>query len=173
MDTLEGWTAPLAELRRVLVPGGRLLVSVNHPFADFLQAEPGTSYFATRSSSDEWTLGGQTAVLTFWSRPLHAMATMPGKVQEAAGQCPGASAAASDEGELRVQHPQPDQHFPGGVTTGPPDRRDHHRHGVAKPVKARSVHLPVMSRLIDHRPQEGVTRSFISARPLSRVMSGE
>ncbi|GAA3166292.1 class I SAM-dependent methyltransferase [Nonomuraea salmonea] len=71
---LEDWTAPLAELRRVLVPGGRLLVSVNHPFADFLQAEPGTSYFATRSSSDEWTLGGHTAVLTFWSRPLHAMA---------------------------------------------------------------------------------------------------
>ena len=28
---LRDWTAPLAEMRRVLVPGGRLLLSVNHP----------------------------------------------------------------------------------------------------------------------------------------------
>jgi ubiquinone/menaquinone biosynthesis C-methylase UbiE len=30
---LEEWTGPLAELRRVLKPGGRLLLSVNHPSA--------------------------------------------------------------------------------------------------------------------------------------------
>ena len=30
---LEDWTGPLAELRRVLKPGGRLLVVVNHPTA--------------------------------------------------------------------------------------------------------------------------------------------
>jgi SAM-dependent methyltransferase len=28
---LEDWSAPLAELRRVLAPGGRLIVVVNHP----------------------------------------------------------------------------------------------------------------------------------------------
>ncbi|MBB4942491.1 ubiquinone/menaquinone biosynthesis C-methylase UbiE [Streptosporangium album] len=70
---LEDWTAPLAELRRVLTPGGRLIVSVNHPFADYLQAGPGASYFATRQSFDEWTLGGHSALMSFWSRPLHAM----------------------------------------------------------------------------------------------------
>jgi SAM-dependent methyltransferase len=30
---LEDWKAPLAELRRVLAPGGRLIVAVNHPSA--------------------------------------------------------------------------------------------------------------------------------------------
>src|ERR1700761_5670697 len=30
---LEDWKAPLAELRRVLKPGGRLIVAVDHPFA--------------------------------------------------------------------------------------------------------------------------------------------
>ena len=28
---LEDWAAPLAELRRVIKPGGRLIASVNHP----------------------------------------------------------------------------------------------------------------------------------------------
>ncbi|MGW0071574.1 methyltransferase domain-containing protein [Streptosporangium sandarakinum] len=70
---LEDWTAPLAELRRVLTPGGRLIVSVNHPFADYLSGGPGTDYFATRQTFDEWTLGGHTALLGFWSRPLRAM----------------------------------------------------------------------------------------------------
>ncbi|NUP03514.1 MAG: methyltransferase domain-containing protein [Nonomuraea sp.] len=70
---LKDWTAPLAELRRVLRPGGRLIVSVNHPFADFLQGGPGTNYFAIREDSEEWTLGGHPALMTFWCRPLHAM----------------------------------------------------------------------------------------------------
>ena len=47
---LEDWTAPLAELRRVLRPGGRLIAAVNHPFAlPHARARPGPSadYFAT------------------------------------------------------------------------------------------------------------------------------
>ncbi|TDE58201.1 SAM-dependent methyltransferase [Nonomuraea mesophila] len=72
---LEDWTAPLAELRRVLRPGGRLLVSVNHPFVDFLDAaRSGGSYFGIRETREEWTLGGHTALMRFYGRPLHAMA---------------------------------------------------------------------------------------------------
>ncbi|WUH93795.1 class I SAM-dependent methyltransferase [Streptomyces sp. NBC_00433] len=70
---LEDWTAPLAELRRVLAPGGRLIVSVEHPAVGLVSPAPGGDYFATCSYSEEWTLGGHTALMTFWRRPLHAM----------------------------------------------------------------------------------------------------
>ena len=70
---LEDWTAPLAELRRVLMAGGRLITSVEHPFASQMQAGPGADYFATRKWSFEWTFGGHSALMSFWHRPLHAM----------------------------------------------------------------------------------------------------
>jgi SAM-dependent methyltransferase len=73
---LEDWTGPLAELRRVLVPGGRLIVAVDHPFAIELMhraqgGEPG--YFEVRSWREEWTYGDRSFPMTFWHRPLHAM----------------------------------------------------------------------------------------------------
>jgi SAM-dependent methyltransferase len=73
---LEDWGLALAELRRVLKPDGRLIVSVNHPFAENLwhrEAGLKPDYLATYNYTVEWTAGGQTAVLRFWSRPLHAM----------------------------------------------------------------------------------------------------
>jgi SAM-dependent methyltransferase len=69
---LEDWTAPLAGLRRVLKPGGRLIMSVNHPII-FKVVHPEADYFATAKWSDEYTFSGQKAVLTYWHRPLHAM----------------------------------------------------------------------------------------------------
>jgi SAM-dependent methyltransferase len=70
---LRDWTAPLAELRRVLKPGGRLLLSVNHP-AIYKIFYPEADYFAVTQYSEDHTLtDGQEMVLTYWHRPLHAM----------------------------------------------------------------------------------------------------
>lgn len=70
---LEDWAAPLAELRRVLRPGGRLVVSVPHPSA-YLVNYPDRDYFAVTEYSETFTFAGEEATLTYWHRPLHAMA---------------------------------------------------------------------------------------------------
>ena len=70
---LEDWGPALAELRRVLKPGGRLLVSVEHPFAITLMhvmAGREADYFATSNRTEEYPFGG---LLSLWDRPLHAM----------------------------------------------------------------------------------------------------
>ncbi len=69
---LKDWTAPLAELRRVLRPGGRLLLSVKHPVA-YPVVNPGGDYFALARWSEECTFDGHRTELTYWHRPLHAM----------------------------------------------------------------------------------------------------
>ncbi|HEY2238850.1 MAG TPA: class I SAM-dependent methyltransferase [Streptosporangiaceae bacterium] len=73
---LEDWGPALAELGRVLKPGGRLILSVDHPLAENLwhrEAGLDPDYFATYDYTVEWTVGGQSALLRFWNRPLHAM----------------------------------------------------------------------------------------------------
>lgn len=69
---LEDWSGPLAELRRVLKPRGRLIVSVNHPAVSLL-TQPTEDYFALRQYSEDYEFDGEPAVLTFWHRPLHSM----------------------------------------------------------------------------------------------------
>lgn len=73
---LRDWATALSELRRVLRVGGRLLVSVDHPFAihgiNYVAGRK-TDYFATYNYTDEWTMGGRSVPMSFWNRPLHAM----------------------------------------------------------------------------------------------------
>jgi SAM-dependent methyltransferase len=70
---LKDWAGPLAELRRVLKPGGRLMVSVNHPSA-YPIVYPEADYFALTRYSQDYIMDGRGVILTFWHRPLHAMA---------------------------------------------------------------------------------------------------
>ena len=69
---LEDWSGPLAELRRVLKPGGRLIVSVIHPSV-YAIVYPEADYFELTQYSEDYTFDGQVTWLTFWHRPLHAM----------------------------------------------------------------------------------------------------
>jgi SAM-dependent methyltransferase len=70
---LEDWGPTLAELRRVLTPGGRLIASVDHPFVAYTIQDPRPDYFATTSYGFDWTFSGQSVPMRFWRRPLHAM----------------------------------------------------------------------------------------------------
>ncbi|MGW6704946.1 class I SAM-dependent methyltransferase [Streptomyces sp. NPDC054956] len=70
---LEDWEPVLAELRRVLGPGGRLIASVDHPFVAYAFQDPRPDYFATTSYTFDWTFNGQSVPMKFWRRPLHAM----------------------------------------------------------------------------------------------------
>jgi SAM-dependent methyltransferase len=69
---LEDWAGPLSGLRRVLKPGGRLILSVNHPVI-FPVVYPEADYFAVTKYSEDYLMDGQTVWLTFFHRPLHAM----------------------------------------------------------------------------------------------------
>ncbi|HEY1699753.1 MAG TPA: class I SAM-dependent methyltransferase [Trebonia sp.] len=72
---LEDWSAPLAELRRVLKTGGRLIVCVDHPFAiTLMEMDKGLrfGYFETRARDEVWAFGDGVP-MRFWHRPLHAM----------------------------------------------------------------------------------------------------
>ncbi|MFJ7270963.1 class I SAM-dependent methyltransferase [Streptomyces sp. NPDC099050] len=70
---LEDWGPTLAELRRVLRPGGRLIASVDHPFVAYTIQEPRPDYFAAGSYSFDWTFNGTSVPMTFWRKSLHAM----------------------------------------------------------------------------------------------------
>jgi len=75
---LEDWVPALSEFHRLLVPGGRLVISTHHPFMDHRVARQ-PDYFAIYQWTDEWVKAGQVITMRFWHRPLHAMTDALGK----------------------------------------------------------------------------------------------
>ncbi|MFF0267970.1 hypothetical protein [Kribbella sp. NPDC004536] len=72
MHYLKDWTEPLAELRRVLKPGGRLILSLNHPFV-YTALNPDGKYFDLAEFSFNAEHAGRTVTYTIWHRPIQAM----------------------------------------------------------------------------------------------------
>jgi ubiquinone/menaquinone biosynthesis C-methylase UbiE len=66
---VEDWAAALGELRRVLKPGGRLVVSVIHPTV-YAIVYPDADYFALTRYSEDYDFGEGTVWMTYWHRPL-------------------------------------------------------------------------------------------------------
>ena len=70
---LEDPVPTLREIHRVLRPGGRLLVSTVHPFADWRHV--GGSYFTDEMIEETWSSGWEVrfrrAPLTAWSASFH------------------------------------------------------------------------------------------------------
>lgn len=69
---VEDQRGPLRELRRVLAPDGRLVLSVHHPAVEFVLSGS-DDYFATEPWTDTWTIAGQEVPMRFWRRPLHEL----------------------------------------------------------------------------------------------------
>jgi SAM-dependent methyltransferase len=70
---LADWAGPLAEFHRVLAPHGAVVFSTHHPSMDWQLHSP-EDYFAVKQITEVWTSSGEPFEVTFWRRPLSAMA---------------------------------------------------------------------------------------------------
>ncbi|BBG02293.1 MULTISPECIES: class I SAM-dependent methyltransferase [Pseudonocardia] len=111
---LADWSGPLAEIRRVLRPGGRLVASVHHPMTDrrvpSLAPDGHGDYLDSYPIPIRWSVGAVSASVRFWHHPLGRITgwvsgaglsltdlVEPRPVEEMAVDHPGTFAALSAE----------------------------------------------------------------------------
>lgn len=70
---LADWETPLREFRRLLRPDGAVVLSTHHPTMDAELHSP-DDYFAVKQVTEIWSKGSGDFPVTFWRRPLTAMA---------------------------------------------------------------------------------------------------
>jgi SAM-dependent methyltransferase len=73
MHYVRDWHAVLGEFRRVLKPDGAVVFSTHHPAMDWQLHTP-EDYFAVEQVTETWTKGSAQFQVSFWRRPLTAMA---------------------------------------------------------------------------------------------------
>lgn len=74
---IEDWGPLFRELRRVLVPGGWVVCSVQHPHADFVEYDGVGDYHDTERVSATWESFGEPVEVPAYRRPLAAMLNPP------------------------------------------------------------------------------------------------
>ncbi|MEF8800651.1 MAG: methyltransferase domain-containing protein [Halolamina sp.] len=71
------WGPLFDELRRVVVPGGWVVFSVQHPHADFVEYDDVENYHDTERVSATWEGFGEPVEVPAYRRPLAAMVNPP------------------------------------------------------------------------------------------------
>jgi ubiquinone/menaquinone biosynthesis C-methylase UbiE len=69
---LHEWEPTLREFRRVLTPGGRVVLSTHHPLLA-MRISGSDDYLGTYPYTEDWQIDGHTMRMRFWHRPLRAM----------------------------------------------------------------------------------------------------
>jgi SAM-dependent methyltransferase len=71
---LPDWRLLLAEVRRCLRPGGRLVLSVHHPITGWLRSDR-EDYHRVELIEEDWDLDGVPVTAQMWRRPFSAVLT--------------------------------------------------------------------------------------------------
>lgn len=107
---LRDWHTVFSEFRRVLTPGGAVVFSVSHPALDW-QMHSVDDYFAIKQVTETWTMQGQPFDVTFWRRPLSAMASATSSagfvIEQLVEPAPGPEIAERDPETAHLLRTQP------------------------------------------------------------------